>query len=164
MSTNWKDSIAPSRLYLGVVTDGDTVPFSVHNSSETAFGSFTRSCSCTGDIAILEDGKVLSGQLVAKFNSATSELREYNGGYVQVIKQPGGNRYRDAVADTWLEGITEADLGPAVPAYSFNQSITVYGKTDEPYITIDASGEQRENPRLTKLNIPVQMFVLQKQA
>lgn len=160
-NADWKKQINPATLNFGVVADKTQLPFEVANESELPFASYTRSCSCVGDIRLTDNGTLLTGVLEAKYTAGAVELLPYKGMFLNRIKTPGApDRFMDMATRVWVDDVVEEEIGEPVKVTGFNQAITVYGVSDQPHILVRDTGEQYENQAIPKITIPVQMYIL----
>lgn len=153
-----KKGLNPSAVDLGVVQDGDIIPYSVQNNSPLDILCHTYGCSCVGKIKT--SPRMLEGELPAEYKDTNQQLYIVDGEYCQKIQQPTGLRFYNVEKNGWVDNPTVVQ--DPVPATLFTQTVVIHMDDGESQFTINSEGKQEKNPKHVEINIPVKCWVIRK--
>ena len=152
-----KAKFNPTNVNLGVLNDGDIVPYAVQNNSEFDILGIKKSCGCVGTIVV--GPRIITGDFPAKYKEGTQELYKVDGSYCQKLRQGAADKFYNVEQSAWVDDPNRVE-GP-FKAHQFTQTITVKMKQDGvPDELPDANGELQDNPERLKCSIPVTSWIL----
>lgn len=149
--------IIPRRVDLGVIKDGEKVPYSIQNNSEFDIFGIWKSCGCIGEIKA--GPRMIEGQLPGEYKEVGQELWLVDGQYCTKANTGQGTKYYNVVLNGWAENPTNVE-GP-IPARQFSQSITIKMKQEGvPDEIVDANGILADNPERLKIHVPISAWFI----